>query len=847
MNLMVAELTGILAGAKNGGPGRWAVPALCLLLSLLTGACNTTKYLAADQELLTAQRVELRDPKNVDNRTDLTYQLSTLTRQQPNGNFFGIWPREYFYLANNKPKDTTSIDRFLRGTIGQQPAIYSDSLSRRSAAAMQDLMRYRGYFDARAYHEADRGSKRRKVNVIYHVEAGRRYLIDSVAYTSADPALDSLLQVAKRESQLRTGEPLDLTKFEQEKARVGELLRNNGFAFFSGAYIDQLEVDTTRRKGYADIFFNILPPQREAVYEQYRVGDVTVYTSYDPARLGQDSFLRDTTLNGVRFLTTRRDFRIRPDILRSNIYLESDALSSRSALERTNLALNELGIYRFVRINPQVDSLQPNTINYFIQLSPGNKMSLGADFDVNYTNRNGTAGAGNLVGLSVEPSFQNRNVFGGAELLTASVRAGVEINPRPSDNNPFFNTIDLAADLSLNLPRFKDFGLYRLLNKLPAPYPGKLIGDGTLAQLRDRANTRFSLGYEYLLIRQLFAYTIFNAALGYDFRKNNTTSYRINHLTIDILDPTIEPQFEAVLEENQRLRRSFGSQYFFSILFRNLEYNRAGRPDRRGRSVAFTSNFEVAGLEILLADEVIGAISGEDSNLRPGSQTTFAKYARLQSSIRYKKAYTPQTSLATRFALEVGHAFGTGDDMISNELPYVKQFFVGGANSMRAWAPRGLGPGGYVDPLSLNTNNNLFLFQAGDLRLEFNAEYRFPLFSFFRGALFVDAGNIWLLERDEDRPGAQFRFSEEQLPTILAQPFWRQIAVDAGFGLRVDLSYFIFRLDFAVPVRYNYPDGGLDDELVRENRRYPESDYWQSPLGLRFRDIRPQLGLGYPF
>ena len=707
---------------------------------------------------------------------------------------------------------------------------------------MQDYLRYRGYFDARAYHEADRG-KRRKVDLLYHIEAGRRWLIDSVEFTSPDPALDSLLQIAKAGSELQPGEPLNLNNFDLEKNRVGEFLRNRGYAFFSGAYIDALEVDTSRRSGYADVFFSILPPQNEQVYSQYSVGDIVVYTDYDPLTRRGAAYRLDTVLDGVRFLSNQEEFRMRPEILRQNIYLRSGEVHRRADLDKTSLSLNQLGIYSFVRINQQLDSTESGVIDYTVQLRPGNRMSVGVDLDLNYTNRNGTAGAGNLIGIAVEPSFQNRNLLGGAELLTTSVRAGVEVNPSPSNNNPFFNTIDLAADVTLNLPRFKDFGLYRLLNRVPAPYRGNVVGRGTLNGLRERASTRFSVGYEYLLIRQLFAYTIFNARLGYDYRRSAQTTYRINHLTIDILDPTIEPQFQTVLTENPRLERSFGQQYFFSLLFRSLDFARLGRPDRRGRSFNFNANLEIAGAEIHAANQLRNALSGDETVWRPNSNAIFAKYIRWSSTVRYNKAYTPRTSLAARFAFEIGRPFGGREA----ELPYVKQFFVGGANSMRGWAPRGLGPGGFIDRLSLDTRNNLFLYQTGDLRLEANLEYRFPLFSFFRGALFVDAGNVWLVEEDKARPGAKFRFREEAISDILAQPFYRQIAVNAGFGLRVDLNYFIFRLDFALPLRYNYPQNGAGGDLTREGVRFPESAYWRDFGEFGLRNVRPQLGLGYPF
>ncbi len=840
MNFMVPELMGILArGLRPAG-----TIGVLLIALLATTSCNTTKYLAQNEELLTSSRIKLADPKNVDNRADVTYELSTLSRQQPNENFLFFWPREYFYLDNNKARDTTRMDRFLRNTIGQRPAIYSDSLSRLSTEGMTEYLRYLGYFDAKTYHEADRG-KRKKVNLIYHVEAGRRYIIDSVHFSSQEPILDSLLQMALATSELKTGEPLDLNKFDREKARISQLLRNRGYAFFSGAYFDKLEIDTSRRSGYADVFLSILPPTKASSYERYRVGKVTVLTDFTPIGAGE-GYQLDTIIDGVRFLTNEPYFRMRPQLLRKNIFLRRGEQHNREDLEKTNLSLNGLGIYRFVRINQQIDSTAENVLDYQIQLTPNNRMSFGADFDVNYTNRNGGFGAGNLLGLGLSPTFQNRNVFGGGELLVASLRGGVEIDPLAGiQTDTFFRTIDLAANLSLYLPRFKDFGLYRFLNNIPSPLGGKLVSDDFLSQLKERASTRYSFGYESLNIKQFFAQTLLSARLGYDFKRSQTTNYRINHLAIDVLDPVIEPRFELILEESEFLRRSISEQYFFSLFFRNLEYTRNGRTDRRGRSLSFNGNFEVAGAEVSLLNDLVNAFGEEDRVLQPTKSATYAKYALASADIRYLKKYTPSTSFAARFFLGAARDFGGANEAV----PYVKQFFAGGANSMRAWQPRALGPGGFVDELSLNSDNNLRLFQTGDLRAELNLEYRFPIASFFRGALFADIGNVWTLDSIPDRPGSQFILKKRPTPdgSFVHQPFYRQLAVGMGTGMRVDLSYFIFRLDVSLPMRYNYPQEGQGVEITRDGSPIRERDYWRRFNSFGFSDLTFQLGLGYPF
>ncbi|MCP9234593.1 BamA/TamA family outer membrane protein [Lewinella sp. JB7] len=839
MNLMVPELMGILAGGL-----RRVVPGL--VAALLLTSCNVTKYLDDSEELLTAQRVEIRKGSKIENRSDVLYELSTLTRQRPNGNFLFLFPREHFYLANSKPRDTTRIDRFLRSTIGQPPVLYSDSLSRRSAGLMADFLRYRGYFNATAYHEADR-RKDHKVSLIYHVDPGTRYLIDTVTYSSPEPQIDSLLQVLKEESALQPGAPLNLTAFDEEKSRIGQALRNEGYAHFSATYFDKLEIDTSQRQGYANIYLSILPPQEDNAFRKYRVGKITVLTDYSPARDATGSgYPGDTIVEGIRFLSPTPDFRMRPELLADNIFLQTDSLYSREAYEKTNLSLGALGIYRFVRINQLADPEREYVLNYEIQLSPSKRMAIGVDLDLNFTNRSlldstGTSGGAqnnNLVGVSVSPNFRNRNVFGGAELLSVALRAGVEVNPSADSSAQFFNTIDLAAEATLNLPRFKDFGIYGLARRTG------LISSDFYQQLSERASTRYSLAYEYLLIRTFYAYTTANARLGYDFRRSATTSYRINHAALDILKFKIEPPFEIILNNNQRLRRSISDQYFLSLLFRNLEYTRIGRPDRRGRSITLNAQFELTGAEIFLAQKLYDQLD---------TRNDFARYALLVADTRYAKQLSPLRSFASRFLVGIGRPFTS-----EQELPYVKQFFAGGANSMRAWAPRGLGPGGYVDTLSIDDssgsfNNNLRLYQTGDLQLELNFEYRFNLFSFVRGAVFTDIGNVWTVREDPDRPGSQFllkgRIRQEEGSTpFYHQPFYRQLAVAGGTGIRIDLSYFVFRLDAAIPLRYNYPQLG-DGEPIRprEPINYPESAYWRSFDKFGLGDITFQLGLGYPF
>lgn len=823
------------------------LPYLLLLLAITSG-CNSSKFLTENQELLVSQRVEFLDAKSISDRGDLNYDLSSLTLQKPNGNFLFFFPREYFYLANNKSRDSTGLDRFLRNSLGQPPTIYDDSLSMASIETMQDFLRYQGYFNAEVYHEVDRKGKK-KVQLTYFARPGKRTIVNSINYSSGQPEVDSLLQIAQANSLLEVGKPLDLNLYNQEKERISRYLRNQGYAFLYNNAFDQLEVDTFQVPGQADIYLKILPPRDEGEHVRYRIGRVEIFPDYSvltqSGRVNSSNslgFSIDTTIQGVRFQYRDPNMRISPQTLLDNLFLLPGGYYSKADYDKTNQQLGGLGIFRFVRINQIPDSAEEDLLHYVVQLTPNYKMEFGTNFDLNYSNRNSSV-ANNLIGITLNPSFRNRNLFGGAELLVTNLRAGIEFDPSLSSaNNRFFNTIDLGADASLSLPRFKDiFGLYRM-------FYGKgnfLLSDRFYNSLVDRANTRVSLGTEYLQILDILAYTQSNIRFGYDLDISATTRYQINHIALDLLIPNTEPDFDTILANNPLLDLSFGSQYLVSGLFRNVEYQRTGRVDRRGRSLNFNVNLETAGLEIYGVNKLVNAIQGREQIFSPGGDASFAQYLQTRFDLRFYKKYNERSNFASRFIFNLARPLGYGET-----VPFVRQFFAGGANSMRAWAPRGLGPGGFVDSLSLvraKDRGNLLLYQTGDLQLELNLEYRYKLLWQLKGAFFLDIGNVWTLNyQNDNRCGSQFRFNAKSYDCgeslFHHQAFYRQLAIAAGTGIRVDLSYFIFRLDASVPLRYNYP------RIRPEEATIPERLYWNNFADFQFpRSLTWQLGLGYPF
>ena len=427
----------------------------------------------------------------------------------------------------------------------------------------------------------------------------------------------------------------------------------------------------------------------------------------------------------------------------------------------------------------------------------------------------------------------NRNIFNGAETLITSVRAGVDVNPNFSKETRFWNTIDLGFQSDLYFPRFMDyFGLWKLTYLLPFNKAKKLAGTDLYTTLSQNAHTKLSASYNYTKFLDFYSWNIFNLSYGFEYLRGKQRSYLLNHLAADYFKPTLFPNFTNNIG-SEFLLKSLEKRFIISLLFREFNYNFTGKPDSRGNTLHTAFNFETAGSELYTINNLYNGITGQKSTFRIDS-VDFAQYARVETSLRYTRAITPKSSFAARFGFGIVRPFGA-----SEVVPYLKQFGIGGPNSIRAWPARGLGPGGFIDSTAVQrkSGNNLNLFRTGDLWLEGNLEYRFNVYSRLSGALFIDAGNVWTFNDDSQTPGAPFFFSD---PDRLSEKpgkgqydaFYKQIAVGSGFGMRLDLTYFIFRLDLGMKIRYPY--------------RWDGTHFWNPPNHW-FRRMNLNLGLGMPF
>ncbi|MEM1215372.1 MAG: BamA/TamA family outer membrane protein [Bacteroidota bacterium] len=763
----------------------------------------------------------------VKDKGDLTYNLETLYKQRTNRNYLLFFSREklWFRIQNKEPKGW--LGRFWRKSITEKtaapPAIYSDSLTDVTVADMERYLHYIGYFNGEVIPQ--REGKRQRMRVRYFVRPGERFIIDSVNFASTDPEIEALLQNAKDESVFQPGAPLNLELFGTEKRRITNHLREYGYAQFYPAQIADLQIDTFQNYKRGNLYINAQTPYGDSLHRQFFIGEIDVFPDYTD---DSQNIVRDTSIAGLHFYLSERGYVVDRNTLRRAISLRPGELYRTTNETKTFQALDELGIFRFVRIKPYFDADYPDVINFQIQLTPNYLMEFDASFEVNYTNRPSSSLSNNLFGTSVSPVLIHRNLFGGAELLRTSLRAGGEI--APNDTLSLWNTVDLGAEFNLQLPSFRDyFGLWKNVYR-------RITGPSLYSKFKKTSTTSFLAKYDYLNILRWYRLHSMQLSYGYRARLSNLSSLNVDHFAINLLNPSTEPDFDQLRAENDFLDRSFGRQLFVSLLFRDFNYNRRKRPSARGQTSSFNWNVEVAGAEVLGANQLYNFATGESDTFRlftanRSDTIEISQYAKTSVELRYLKPTSSTTSFATRVHFGIAVPYGnTGD------VPYVKQLFAGGANSMRAWPQRGLGPGGFQDPLANNPENNFRLFQTGNIKLEMNAEYRFPIFLYLKGAVFLDVGNIWTLEADEERPGAQFLFKRGAGEN--EYPFYRQLAVAGGLGFRLDVSYFILRFDVGARLRNTFP---------RETLNPSEADWWNNWEQLRTNNLGYNLGLGMPF
>ncbi len=818
--------------------GNGVLSVLLLLASLQ--ACRVGKFIdpSAGERFLAQNAIDISGdtPMKRRARLNLRDELDDLYRQQPNRRLFYGVPRHYFHYAAQDTVGRSRLSRFIRRylgkTWGEDPVLLDTVLTAETADNMTYYLRNRGYFLSEVeWAITSASASPYKAKVSYRVKPGPLYSIDSVAFISRDTAVAALMQEAVANTFLKKGNPVDVKLYDQEVARLTRFLRNNGYAYFYPQYISPLRaVDSSDTHRTVGLQLEILLPPGKDRHEQYTVGNIYVYPNYEP--VGQSLGRPDTLIDGLFFASAGKPFWVKPKTLANSFHFRSGQLFSQEKVDNSERQLSALGVFLPLVINYYRDTLSEGLLNFHVPLSAARKWEVGYDFDLNTTERRGIVGNQNLIGLNFSPTLRNRNFLRGAELMVGNLNFGIEL-ALFSGGGSFVNALDFQLQNDLHFPRFVDYlRLWKGLDR------SGILGETFYDRLRQRTTTRLSAGFNSLTLLNNYQLQFFNTAYGYDIPVSLHHRVLLNHFGVDLVIPTIQPNssFDSLLTKVPSLQNSFSKQFISGLLFRDVSFIYSHAPQFSRSAWYFRGYFDLSGLEVMGANKLYELIRGRPSPWNLFS-VDFSHYAKLELDGRHILSLGKRQSFVTRLNLGAALPFH-----YSEQVPYVKQFYVGGPYSIRGWYARELGPGLFVDPITQAANNRPLFYQSGNYKIEFNLEYRFflsrplGLFNLY-GALFLDGGNVWTHRRDPARPGSHFAMQrqKDENGTVVQDAFYREIALASGFGTRWDFTYFVLRLDLGTPVRNNFPDPrrGLS--------------YWKDFSDWTVRDIRYQLALGYPF
>lgn len=765
--------------------------------------------------MLVRNSVKVDDPKVEKD------ELSRLIRQKPNRKILGFYRfhLQVWSLVNAEKVEARKIDleakadrrnqrRAARGKdpkeprrsfgewlmdIGEEPVAFDPSLAKRSAEQMALYMRSKGYFQATATDTVE--YKGRKARATYHVHAGPRYKIRVYDNLVDDPKIADLVRLGRLDALLKSGNHYDADKMQEERTRLTRLMRSSGYFAFTESNI-RYQADTSAGNHQVDVRLLIEGVAEDTVKPMpslslYRIRNVYVNTDYDPKRT--DMIRVDTTLyNGIHFIYNRK-FRHRPELLMSKVFFNPGDLYRIKRSEMTYQMLSSLKAFRYINISfsEVKDSLPGEMIDALVQLTPSLKQTFSIEAQ-------GTNTEGNL-GLSGNFIFQNRNLFRGAEILEFRIKGGMEsqvLTRGGQDRNLTdylpFNTLEIGPEVSLSVPKFiVPFGT-KFLSRYSNPF------------------TVFRLAYNYQQ-RPDFTRSIFNTTFGYRWTSGQSHRHQLSLVEVNFVNIYNESQaFKdrvAQLQDNL-LRNSFRPHL---TTYTNYIYTFNNQRINRERNFSFL-RLKLESSGNLLRGIMTAAQANKDTT---GSyrifNVPFSQYLKYEFDVRRYWYVGAAGQVVARFYQGLGYPLQN-----LGSLPFESSFFGGGANGIRAWKPRRLGPGGASDTLKL-------IDQFGDIKIEVNLEYRFNIYRWFKGAVFTDAGNIWLVRKDADRPGGNFDFSR----------FYKEFAWGGGVGLRLDFKFFVIRLDAAIP---------FHDPARAEGHRWVNSWPWESGSWVNLN-----LGIGYPF
>lgn len=754
---------------------------LILSLTILLSACSTTSRIPNDELLYTGvKRFDVTPIKDEKIPGDVQSQVENAVNVAPNNSLISPYMRYPFpvglWVYNHWDANSKGLKHWLYDKLVETPVLVSDVRPEVRVKMIEQILENNGYFSSSSSYELLQGKNKKKAKIKYTVNSGPMYRLGEIDMLPDTCHLNHVIDsIAKKGTYLVKGNRYCTDSLSAERTRIANAVRNRGYYYFRPDYIEYL-ADSTISRNTIDLRLILAGNIKPENLKRYRTGNITVRVNRN-----QGDGTPDTISTRRAKLILMQPSKLRTELISECVTFRHDKIFSVRDMNRTQSYLSRLGIFNAINIDVERDTLSGDDL-LNVDISCTFDTPLEASIEVNASSKsNSYLGPGLSLGIT------NRNLFGGGEQLNVNLNGAYEWQTgRNKGNSSLFNSYEFGLSGSLSFPR--------------------LIAPKFIPRRRYALNwTRISLSGNLLNRPHYFRMAQADAAFSYDWKasrylSNTFTPFKLTYTKL--LNTTAE--FDSIMIDNYAVAQSFRNQFVPQIQY-SLIYDRSFG---RNNTLNWQLTLQEAGNVCWALWELAGV--KENKGL---FGTPFSQFIKASTQLVYGRRLTGNHRLVTRVAVGAAHAYGN-----SSQVPYSEQFYVGGANSVRAFTVRSIGPGSYRVP---EATANGYFDQTGTFKFEANIEYRFPLYGPLRGALFVDAGNVWLLKDDASRPGG----------TLTASTFLRDLALGTGVGLRFDIEMLVVRGDLGIGLHAPYETG---------HRGYFN-------MGSFKRSLAFHLAIGYPF
>lgn len=753
-------------------------------------SCSTTKRLPEGEVLYTGVKsIDVQVDDTLD--AEVALAVNALLEVEPNSSLlgsayhrwpfpFGLWIYNGLYTEKEK-----GFRHWLWNKLKSEPTLISQVNPVLRCEASEVVMHDEGYFDGKVSYEIIPHKRNpRKAKVAYTISYGRASRLSSIEYMpTLDARLDSIVAHTRQESRIKVGDRFSAVALQAEKSRIGTLMVDSGYFNYSAAFVRYM-ADTTQTPH--SVALRVIADHKAPVsaLRPCRVDSVSIKLDFG-AGLSATRFVRE----GHKTIGYRGPLQMKPKYLFPCLAIEEGQLYNTRMGSRVTTRLARLNTFKYNNVEWKVindeRSAMGDTTSLQLSLSSTYNMPWSGSIEVK-----GVYKDNNQVGPGLAFKAQRRNLLGGGELLTFGFDAGYEWNTGKhtiGENNGLLNSYELGGKVSLAIPRLQ----------LPMSVDEDLP-----------VTTTYGLSADVMSRAGFFKMFKGTAELSYLFSTNPVNTHILTPLQLtytSLLSTT--SKFDGIVESNRVLKQSFADQFIPSIRYSYIYDNSA---------IARGNSHQWMQVSVAEAGGILDAVMGKVGSHRTQGERQFlwqpfSQFVKASVDLRNYIDFGHRHTLAMRALGGIAYAYGN-----SEAVPYSEQFFIGGANSLRGFSIRSVGPGRY----KANGGKYAYMDQTGDVKLEANVEWRFPLSGDLYGALFADAGNVWTLRNEDSRSGGQVTGS-----------FYRELATDCGFGLRYDLGMLVLRFDVGVP---------LHDPCESDSKYY-------NPSGSFFGNLGYHLAIGYPF